>query len=585
MDKSLINFQFYKSFRMKVFEKDKIYLKITALDGDLRGQQFETHISIHDINLHSISFTSPQYFQTNDKVRITIFNKKLFNKWELEVDGTVVRAFAGQAKKNIINYGVKLDKQEDESELKYFLKDFVHGFSTTRLKKYLIQSALSEKSVTAEDGVELYSLLSSIYNEKNEIDTQVVLDYMTAYLHAEYSKLYIVNTETDKLETIQVSGAAEKTIVDFRESYAGQVFTSGNVINLSLAEKNEDKRSGHSSILAAPLFNSNNNIFGVLEVSNKIKGRFSQSDESILSFLSHIIASNYDNYTPISKNTAVTQFNPTLKENFLYLGQSKNANFVRSTFKKLQNINENIFIVGEKGLGKSFIAKSLHYNGMNALKDLRILNCKEKEHIKESLDKNFEDFNLDNEGTLILKNIELLTPSDQYSILHALKHTKKRIICTGNIDLESKVKNGSFNEELFREINKAYIHLKPLRNRKKDLLSIANYFLEVECEKRNIPHATFCDKTKENIINYNWPGNTEELERLIKKSLMKSNLSDKEKLLVQLEIPNKNISSSIAEHDLFSLVQAITEHKDKTIPIGDNMKLLRHVLDRGKKAS
>jgi len=585
MKKSLINFQFYKTFRMKVFEKDKIFVKVTALDGDLRGQVFEEFIQIQEVNLHSISLTSPHYFQTNDRVRLTIFNKKFFNKWELDVEGTVVRAFTGQVDKNIINYGIKLDKQEEESELKYFLKDFVHGFSTARLKKYLIQSALSEKSVTASDGVELYSLLSSIYTEKLDLDTQVILDFATNHLQADFAKLYIINTETDKLETTHVSGATEKTTIDFRESYAGQVFTSKNTINLLISENSEKNSEDLKTILAAPVFNKNNQTIGVLEVSNHLHGRFTQDDEKVISFLSHIVASNFENHCPISKNTAVTQFNPTLKENFLYLGQSKNANFVSSTFQKLQNTNENIYIVGEKGLGKGFIAKSLHMNGMHALKELKILNCKESELVQSSINENFENLNLEEEGTLILKCIEHLKINEQEMLFHQLKHTKKRIISTGAIDLESLVKIGEFHEGFYNTLNKAYIHLKPLRNRTKDIISIANYFLEVECEKRNIPKAFFNDSTNCKLLQYNWPGNIEEVERLVKKALMKMNLSNSERQMVVLEIPTEVSEHNLPKDDLFSIVNNIVDHSDESIPLSENIKLINQVLNRGKKAS
>jgi transcriptional regulator with GAF, ATPase, and Fis domain len=569
---------------MKVFDKDKMYLKITALDGDLRGQQFEKRIQIQDINLHSISFTCPQYFQTNDKVRLTIYNKRFFNKWELDVDGIVARAFVGEGKKGLINYGVKLEKQEDESELKYFLKDFVHGFSSARLTKYLIESAISEKNITAGDGVELYSLLAAIYNEKHEIDSQVIIDYTTSHLQAEYARLYIINTETDKLEAVYASNAGEKNTLDFRESYPGRVFTSGNIANYLLSENSENKNI-LKSILAAPVFNKNNKIIGVLEVSNKNIGRFTHYDENTITFLAHIVSANYENYEPFTKNTAVTQFNPTLRENFLYLGQSKNANFVRSTFKKLQNTNENIFIVGEPGLGKSFIAKTLHYNGTHALKDLKILNCNEKDHIAQQIDNGFEEFKLEEEGTILLKDIDTLIPQEQYDLYHQLQHSKKRIISTSSLDLHSYIKDGQYNEELFKFLNKAYIHLKPLRNRYKDIISIANYFLEVECEKRNIPKAFYSDETKRKLFEYKWPGNIEELERLIKKSLMKSANNESEKLIIDLEIPIQDNSYEIDTTDISTIVNTLAEHADKTIPLEDSMKLIAQVLDRGKIAS
>jgi transcriptional regulator with GAF, ATPase, and Fis domain len=143
-------------------------------------------------------------------------------------------------------------------------------------------------------------------------------------------------------------------------------------------------------------------------------------------------------------------------------------------------------------------------------------------------------FELANNGTLFLDEIGELTPELQIKFLRVLQHqefqrvggtsiisTDARIIAATNQNLEEKIKNGSFRQDLYYRLNVFPIYLPPLRKRKDDIPDLVHYFIKKYNKKfaKSIRNVT--RDAMEVLLGYDWPGNVRELENIVQRMMIK----------------------------------------------------------------
>ncbi|OUR97210.1 hypothetical protein A9Q84_12860 [Halobacteriovorax marinus] len=566
MKKGLTNFKFYRSFRVKVATDDKIFLKLKILDGKKKGVIVNKELQLIDFNLFSLSFKSEFQIPVNSKVRIELYTKKIFNRWDLEVEGVVIRSFSEKAESLQFNYGVELIDQSEDSELKYFITDYISGFSGKSLKDFLIKSALSARKINVRDGIELFSLLNVLYKEFEENEIQDLINECVHLLQCEEVRMWKINIDSDRLENIYTnSGNSLLKESSFSKNDIGKCFTTSQSINTFFKDgkkRAEDEFETYNT-LCLPLFNKEKKSIGVLQFNNKKGSGFSVTEESMAHFLAMVISKNFIHFVPKSKATAIAHLNPELEDSFIYFGCNQKSSAIRSTLKKLKYGRTNIHIIGEYGLGKAFFAKSLaNYT------DFEVFDCKDETKIEELLDISTP---LSRDYSIILKNINHLNSDQQIKIYNWSQFHHCQFITTSHEDLKLQIDSGKFHKELFRKFTKSIFHLTPLRNRKEDILTIARYFVKIECQKRNLALKSFSDESIEFIKAYSWPENITQLEKLIKKSFM---INSPDSLIIELEITQEEKAKTISEK--------IIRATDKSIHPFKIMNLINNALDREK---
>ncbi len=555
MGNGLTNFKFYRSFRVRSEENDKIFLRISLLNGNKKGTTLSTDTRLVDFNLFSLSFKSSIHIAVGTKIKIEVFTKKIFNKWDLEVDGVIIRSFQENTSDKSYNYGVELLNQSEESELKYFITDYIAGFSGKKLKDFLIKSSLSVREINVDDGVELFGLLNVLYREFSTAEIINLLDECAHLLHCEEVRVWKINIEKDKLENIyHNSHCTHIKDNSFNKGELGKCFTTSRCINTFLKEpkeRDEDKFTLKNT-LCLPLLNKERKCIGVLQFNNKKGDHFSIADENMGQFLSLVIAKQFLNYIVKSKSTSIAHLNPELRDSFIYFGSTQKSSAIRTTLKKLKYGKTNVNIIGEKGLGKEFFAK---YLSNNSEKD--IFNCKDPSHLKRMIT---DSHHFSCDQTLILKNIDFLNTREQGELFNWIQFQDCKFITTSCKDLIYEVEKGFFHKALFKKLTQSRFHLTPLRNRRDDILTIANYFIKIECEKRALPQRELSAESMQFIITHYWPGNITELEKLIKKSFMISNNTSP---TIELEAKELHGFKSIEEKLIFTADTSI--HPDKII--------------------
>jgi len=207
---------------------------------------------------------------------------------------------------------------------------------------------------------------------------------------------------------------------------------------------------------------------------------------------------------------------------------------------KVQRIAQSpaaVIITGETGSGKEIIARALHHYSLRCSKPWVDVNCAAlPEHLIESELFGYEKgafsgadvtkpgfFELANTGTLFLDEIGELEPKTQVKLLRVLDGTPYyrlgglrkvtvdvRIIAATNRNLEQGVGAGTFRNDLFHRLNQIHLHVPSLRERKDDILPLAEFFLA-----QQYPDLKFHRETIDTLLNYQWPGNVRELRNVV----------------------------------------------------------------------
>jgi transcriptional regulator with GAF, ATPase, and Fis domain len=215
--------------------------------------------------------------------------------------------------------------------------------------------------------------------------------------------------------------------------------------------------------------------------------------------------------------------------------------------KKVAKSNTTVLIRGETGTGKELIAGAIHHNSLRTSRNFVKVNCAAlQENLLESelfghekgaftgADKQrIGRFEQADGGTLFLDEIGDMSPSTQAKILRVLQEHEferlggtrtvrvdVRLIAATNRDLAAMVQAGQFREDLYYRLNVVSIEMPPLRERKDDIVPLANSFIRRfsgELKKRIDGLEAEAQKL---LMRYNWPGNIRELENAIERAML-----------------------------------------------------------------
>ena len=220
---------------------------------------------------------------------------------------------------------------------------------------------------------------------------------------------------------------------------------------------------------------------------------------------------------------------------------------LREMIEKVAPTDANILITGENGTGKEMLAKEIHRLSKRADRQLMPVDMGaitetlfESElfgYVKGAFTDAKADkpgkFELADGGTVFLDEIGNLNYSLQAKLLTVLQRrtivpvggsksipVDVRVVCATNCNLEEKVRNGEFREDLLYRINTIHLHLPPLRERKGDILAYAHHFLSRYADIYNKKDLQFAPETEERICRLPWYGNIRELQHAVEKAVI-----------------------------------------------------------------
>jgi two-component system, NtrC family, response regulator PilR len=239
------------------------------------------------------------------------------------------------------------------------------------------------------------------------------------------------------------------------------------------------------------------------------------------------------------------------------IAESNAMRHVCEMIKRVAPTNTTVLIYGESGTGKEIVARSIHSHSERKNNSFQPLNCAalpeqllESElfgHVKGA----FTDASSDKKGlleeaekgTVLLDDIESMPLNIQPKLLRVLedKEIRKvggnkkipvdvRILASTNVNLEDLIAQKKFREDLYYRLSVIPIEIKPLRERKEDILPLVYLYLKEETENAGKTLPKISAQVREILENYSWPGNVRELKNAMKHAttFIQNDVLDKE---------------------------------------------------------
>lgn len=330
-----------------------------------------------------------------------------------------------------------------------------------------------------------------------------------------------------------------------------QISKDGRFLNKTAARKSEVE----SSFLCVPIKNQDS-VIGALSIDKPYSLDYNLEEGiCLLSVIAAMIARQVINLERLATEKEKLslenkRLQGELETKYSFSQIVGNSNKMREVYKMISQVsgsNATVLIRGESGTGKELVANSIHYNSPRSDKPFIKVNCSalpsnlieselfghEKGSFTGAISQKKGKFELADKGTIFLDEMGSVEPAVQVRLLRVLQEksfervggTKTidldvRIIAATNKNLEEAVANGEFRGDLYYRLNVFPIFLPPLRDRKTDILLLADHFLNKYSKENKTNVKRFSTPAIDMLMAYHWPGNVRELENCIERAVL-----------------------------------------------------------------
>lgn len=312
-----------------------------------------------------------------------------------------------------------------------------------------------------------------------------------------------------------------------------------------------------NTAICIPLVHEERLVGVIYADSDRISAKFSEADLSIMNAFGGQAVIAIENAKRhgelmLSKKSLENQnvsLKKRLSERYEFsgmVGRSKEMRAIFDTISKVAPLTTTILIQGETGTGKELIAKAIHHNSPRKDRPLLSLNCGAlpRDLLESELfgyrrgaftgaDQDRTGlFEAANGGTVFLDEIGEMAVELQVKLLRTLQEGEikrlgddrarsinVRLVSATNKDLAAEVERGSFRRDLYYRLNVVPILIPPLRERREDILPLADFFIEKFALVMGIRKPGLTRPAKELLLNHVWMGNVRELEHAIERAL------------------------------------------------------------------
>jgi DNA-binding NtrC family response regulator len=257
------------------------------------------------------------------------------------------------------------------------------------------------------------------------------------------------------------------------------------------------------------------------------------------------------------------------------IGKSDSMQAIYDLISRVAPTDSTVLVTGESGTGKELIARAIHGNSRRCYMPFIAVSCGAlPDTLLESELFGYEKgaftgaeqtkkgrFEMAAKGTLFLDevgDISLKTQVDLLRVLqekefsrlgsHKLIKSDFRILAATNRDLQKRIKENRFREDLYYRLNVISIHMPPLRERSEDIPLLVEAFIRKYCLEMNKEHVEIKPSALKLLMDYDWPGNVRELENVIERALVigeNSVISEGDLPFSQKELKGSTVSGSL----------------------------------------
>ncbi|HAK47121.1 MAG TPA: sigma-54-dependent Fis family transcriptional regulator [Spirochaeta sp.] len=409
--------------------------------------------------------------------------------------------------------------------------------------------------------------ISSILDGSPDLQHAIfpILDVLSAELDMKRSMVTLLNRLTEEVQIEAAHGLSDRQRVLGRyspgEGIVGRVIKSGE--SEVVPDVNDDPDfldktktrgalgSRKNAFICVPI-QIEGRIIGTLSIDREHDGEddFS-SDVRFIKIVGSMIAQAVKVRRRVQEEKDRNkELQKKLESTFTPKNIIGKSNAMREVFDLVQQVsgsNATVLIRGESGTGKELAAQAIHYNSPRAHMPFIKVNCAalpesvieselfghEKGAFTSAIASRKGRFELAHSGTIFLDEIGDLSPMTQVKLLRVLQEQEfervggtetikvsVRIIAATNRPLEEMMSTGGFREDLYYRLNVFPINMPPLRDRKSDIILLADAFVEKYARLNNKDIKRISTPAIELLISYHWPGNVRELENCIERAVL-----------------------------------------------------------------
>lgn len=391
-------------------------------------------------------------------------------------------------------------------------------------------------------------------------------------MNLQMGTITLLDQDSETIRIMVARGISEeaKKLGEYKlgEGITGTVFKTGESVLVPDIEKDKrflgktGQRKPHEgfkmAFICVPI-KLEGKMIGTISVSKEIAiGETQSIDLRLLNIIATLVgqAAKINNLFEIQKagwQEENRKLRQQLKTRFDVGNMIGTSNAIQEVFRLVEQVaqsNATVLIRGESGTGKDLIAHAIHYCSLRADKPFVKINCTalpeslleselfghEKGAFTGAVEKKVGRFERANGGTIFLDEIGDFSLNLQVKLLRVIQFkefervggtetikTNVRIVVATNRNLEEDIKNGVFREDLYYRINVFPIYLPPLRERKNDIMLLADFFLEKYAKENGKHIQRISTPAIEMLTSYHWPGNIRELENCIERAVLLCN--------------------------------------------------------------
>jgi len=437
------------------------------------------------------------------------------------------------------------------------------------------------------------------------------LTILAAYAGLQNGTVTLINPKSGQLEIEVAHGmsaeARKRGVYEIGEGITGRVVATGAPIIVPQVSKeplflNRTRTRGNLSgkpisFLCVPIKHGKNTIGSLSADCDYREGANYEEEIRFLTIVSGLFAqtatriqlSNQEKEQLLNENSQLKQ---QLSEKYridTIVSSSSRMQEVLEMTKRVADSNATVLLRGESGTGKTLVAKAIHFNSKRAKNPFIAVNCSalpetlleselfghEKGAFTGATSLKKGRFEAAEGGTLFLDEIGELSLAIQVKLLNVvqdreiqrlgsstLRKCNVRLITATNKDLEKAVAQGSFREDFYYRLNVFPIYIPPLRERRTDILLLAEYFLQKYNEENKKKVQRISTSAIDLLIQYHWPGNVRELQNCMERALL---ICDEDTIKSYHLPPTLQSSASVNEDNPLSFAASVENFERELI--------------------